>query len=62
MNHPIIYDKRYGDINFHEKLNVGNYKMPLHSKKMSFPDLNNKIIKTNAEYPIEFKNLLMNLK
>ena len=23
--------------------------------------LNNKIIKTNAEYPIEFKNLLMNL-
>jgi 23S rRNA pseudouridine955/2504/2580 synthase len=61
MKHPIIYDKRYGDINFDEKLNVGNYKMPLHSKKISFPDLNNKIIKTNAEYPIEFKNLLMNL-
>ena len=35
--------------------------MPLHSKKISFPDLNNKTIKTNAEYPIEFKNLLMNL-
>jgi len=48
-------------INFDEKLNVGNYKMPLHSKKISFPGLNNKMIKTNAEYPIEFKNLLMNL-
>ena len=61
MKHPIIYDKRYGDIKFDEKLNIGIHKMPLHSKKISFPDLNNKIIKTNAEYPIEFKNLLMNL-
>ena len=61
MKHPIIYDKRYGDIKFDEKLNTGIHKMPLHSKKISFPDLNNKTIKTNAEYPIEFKNLLMNL-
>ena len=61
IKHPIIYDKRYGDIKFDEKLNIGIHKMPLHSKKISFPDLNNKTIKTNAEYPIEFKNLLMNL-
>ena len=61
MKHPIIYDKRYGDINFDKKLNLSNYKMPLHSKKISFPGLNNKMIKTNAKYPIEFKNLLMNL-
>ena len=61
IKHPIIYDKRYGDIKFDEKLNTGIHKMPLHSKKISFPDLNNKTIKTNAEYPIEFKNLLMNL-
>ena len=61
MNHPIIFDKRYGDIKFNEKLNIGIHKMPLHSKKIIFPDLNNKTIETNAEYPIEFKNLLMNL-
>ena len=61
MNHPIIFDKRYGDIKFDEKLNIGIHKMPLHSKKIIFPDLNNKTIETNAEYPIEFKNLLMNL-
>ena len=61
MNHPIIFDKRYGDIKFDEKLNIGIHKMPLHSKKIIFPDLNNKTIETNAEYPIEFKNLLINL-
>ena len=61
MNHPIIFDKRYGDIKFNEKLNIGIHKMPLHSKKIIFPDLNNKTIETNAEYPIEFKNLLINL-
>ena len=36
MKHPIIYDKRYGDIKFDEKLNTGIHKMPLHSKKNKF--------------------------
>ena len=63
INHPIIFDKKYGDEIFDSSINL-NFKktLALHSKSISFKDQNSKIIKATATYPDEFKKLIKALK
>ena len=63
INHPILFDKKYGDKMFDNSINL-NFKktMALHSKSISFKDQNSKIIKASASYPDEFKKLIKALK
>ena len=63
INHPIIFDKKYGDEIFDRSINL-NFKktLALHSKSISFNDQNSKIIKVSASYPDEFKKLIKALK
>ena len=59
INHPILFDKKYGDEMFDSSINL-NFKktLALHSKSISFKDQNSKIIKVTASYPNEFKKLI----
>tara|TARA_B100000963_G_scaffold55387_1_gene43507 strand:+ start:2481 stop:3365 length:885 start_codon:yes stop_codon:yes gene_type:complete len=59
INHPILFDKKYGDEIFDSSINL-NFKktLALHSKSISFKDQNSKIIKVTASYPDEFKKLI----
>ena len=59
INHPILFDKKYGDEMFDSSINL-NFKktLALHSKSISFKDQNSKIIKVTATYPDEFKRLI----
>tara|TARA_Y100001980_G_C14507972_1_gene283499 strand:- start:91 stop:975 length:885 start_codon:yes stop_codon:yes gene_type:complete len=59
INHPILFDKKYGDEMFDSSINL-NFKktLALHSKSISFKDQNSKIIKVTASYPDEFKKLI----
>ena len=63
INHPILFDKKYGDKMFDNSINL-NFKktLALHSKSISFKDQNSKIIKASASYPGEFKKLIKALK
>ena len=63
INHPILFDKKYGDKMFDNSINL-NFKktLALHSKSISFKDQNSKIIKANASYPDQFKKLIKALK
>ena len=63
INHPILFDKKYGDKIFDNSINL-NFKktLALHSKSISFKDQNSKIIKASASYPDEFKKLIKALK
>ena len=63
INHPILFDKKYGDKMFDNSINL-NFKktLALHSKSISFKDQNSKIIKASASYPDEFKKLIDALK
>ena len=63
INHPILFDKKYGDEIFDSSINL-NFKktMALHSKSITFKDQNSKIIKATATYPDEFKKLINALK
>ena len=63
INHPILFDKKYGDKMFDCSINL-NFKktLALHSKSISFKDQNSKIIKASASYPDEFKKLIKALK
>ena len=63
INHPILFDKKYGDKMFDKSINL-NFKktLALHSKSISFKDQNSKIIKASASYPDEFKKLIDALK
>ena len=63
INHPILFDKKYGDEMFDSSINI-NFKktLALHSKSISFKDQNSKIIKASASYPDEFKKLIKALK
>ena len=63
INHPILFDKKYGDEIFDSSINL-NFKktMALHSKSIIFKDQNSKIIKASASYPDEFKKLIKALK
>ena len=59
INHPILFDKKYGDEIFDSSINL-NFKktLALHSKLITFKDQNSKIIKATASYPDEFKKLI----
>ena len=63
INHPILFDKKYGDKMFDNSINL-NFKktLALHSKSITFKDQNSKIIKASASYPDEFKKLIKALK
>ena len=63
INHPILFDKKYGDKMFDNSINL-NFKktLAIHSKSISFKDQNSKIIKASASYPDEFKKLIKALK
>ena len=63
INHPVLFDKKYGDKMFDNSINL-NFKktLALHSKSISFKDQNSKIIKASASYPDEFKKLIKALK
>ena len=63
INHPILFDKKYGDEIFDSSINL-NFKktLALHSKSITFKDQNSKIIKATATYPDEFKKLIKTLK
>ncbi len=63
INHPILFDKKYGDEIFDSSINF-NFKktLALHSKSIIFKDQNSKIIKATANYPDEFKNLIKALE
>ena len=62
INHPILFDKKYGDTQFDESLNIGKYNMALHSKEISFPDIDSNIINVSSGYPDDFKDLIKNLR
>ena len=62
INHPILFDKKYGDTKFDESLNIGKYNMALHSKEISFPDIDSNIINVSSGYPDDFKDLIKNLR
>ncbi len=59
LNHPILFDKKYGDVFFNNSLDV-NFKktLALHSKSISFKDQNSNLIRVTAKYPDELKNLI----
>ena len=63
INHPVLFDKKYGDKMFDCSINL-NFKktLALHSKSISFKDQNSKIIRASASYPDEFKKLIKALK
>ena len=62
INHPILFDKKYGDTKFDKSLNIGKYSIALHSKEISFPDIDSNIIKVSCDYPKVFNDLIDNLR
>ena len=63
INHPILFDKKYGDELFNNSINLDFKKsLALHSKSISFNDQNSKTIKVSASYPHDFKKLINALK
>ena len=62
INHPILFDKKYGDTKFDKSLNIGKYSIALHSKEISFPDIDSNIIKASCDYPKDFNDLIDNLR
>ena len=63
INHPIIFDDRYGDKDFNNSFdNNIRKKIALHSKSISFIDLDSKIICVECNPPNEFNSLVEMLK
>ena len=63
INHPIIFDDRYGDKDFNNSFdNNVRKKIALHSKSISFIDLDSKIISVECNPPNEFNSLVEMLK
>ena len=62
INHPILFDNKYGDTKFDGSLNIGKYNMALHSKEISFPDIDSNIIEASCNYPKDFNDLINNLR
>ena len=58
MNHPILFDDKYGDRVFDKSLNLGNRNIALHSKNIIFGDINSKLINITCENPTEFNELI----
>jgi len=69
INHPIIFDDRYGDKDFNNSLDqnentshlLSKQNMALHSKSISFMGLNSEIINVECDTPEEFLDLFRSL-
>ena len=63
INHPILFDKKYGDKLFNNSIDLDFKKiLALHAKSISFKDQNSKKIKVIANYPDELKKIIKALK
>ena len=63
INHPIIFDNRYGDKDFNKSFDKNiRKKIALHSKSISFIDLDSEILNIECNPPNEFNNLVKMLK
>ncbi len=63
INHPIIFDNRYGDKDFNKSYDKNIRKnIALHSKSISFKDLDSEILNIECNPPNEFNNLVKMLK
>ena len=59
INHPIIFDNRYGDKDFNNSFNNNIRKnIALHSKSISFMSLDSELININCSPPNEFNELV----
>ena len=63
MNHPIIFDNRYGDNEFNKSFDKNiRKKIALHSKSISFINLDSEILNIECNPPNEFNDLVKMLK
>ena len=63
INHPIIFDTRYGDKNFNKSFDKNIRKnIALHSKSISFINLDSEILNIECNPPNEFNDLIKMLK
>ena len=63
INHPVLFDNKYGNIEFNKLINTKTIKnIALHSKSIVFKDMSSKIIKISAELPKSFNDLINELK
>ncbi len=63
INHPIIFDNRYGDKDFNKSVDKNiRKKIALHSKSISFINLDSEILNIECNPPNEFNNLVKMLK
>ena len=62
INHPILFDSRYGDLDFNKSIELKTAKnIALHAKNIIFNDMNNKRISADSPYPQSFNSLLNEL-
>ena len=63
INHPIIFDNRYGDKDFNKSFDKNIRKnIALHSKSISFINLDSEILNIECNPPNEFNDLIKMLK
>ena len=63
INHPILFDDRYGDYLFNMSFKTKSIKnIALHSKSIVFKDIDSKLINITAELPVFFDNLISELR
>ena len=63
INHPIIFDNRYGDKDFNKSFDKNIRKnIALHSKSISFINLDSEILNIECNPPNEFNDLVKMLK
>ena len=63
INHPIIFDNRYGDKDFNKSVDKNiRKKIALHSKSISFINLDSEILNIECNPPNEFNDLVKMLK
>ena len=63
INHPIIFDNRYGDKDFNKSVDKNiRKKIALHSKSISFTNLDSEILNIECNPPNEFNDLVKMLK
>ena len=63
IDHPIIFDNKYGDKDFNNSFDKNIRKnIALHSKSISFMNLDSEFININCSPPTEFNELLKMLK
>ena len=63
INHPIIFDNRYGDKDFNKSFDKNiRTNIALHSKSISFINLDSEILNIECNPPNEFNDLVKMLK